>query len=384
MSARAPTTRHALLVTRNLPPLRGGMERLNLSLALALAARCSLSISGPAGCRRYVSEASSAVYETRPKPLPVFLAGCLISALRIARRARPDIVLAGSGLTAPIAWVVSRMTGARLVVYVHGLDVVVQSFLYQHIWVPFIRRADLILANSRNTGKLAERAGVASTRIRILSPGTGVPGHDPAAGRAFRETEGLGEAPLLLSVGRLTSRKGVAEFVTHALPVILKSVPDAVLLVIGDEARDAVRRDSESEVARIERLAEAAGVHSALRCLQHCDDGTLSAAYDAADVHIFPVLDRPGDVEGFGMVAIEAAAHGLPTVAFDVGGVADAVVNGVTGSLIEAGNYSAMAAAVVSAAVNRFDLAARARCVEAARGVSLDSFRDRLHALLEQ
>ena len=55
-------------------------------------------------------------------------------------------------------------------------------------------------------------------------------------------------------------------------------------------------------------------------CLARVDDQRLSDAYFAADVMVFPVLDLPGDVEGFGMVAVEAAAHGLPTVAFAVGG----------------------------------------------------------------
>ena len=63
---------------------------------------------------------------------------------------------------------------------------------------------------------------------------------------------------------------------------------------------------------------------------------------------MFPVRDMPGDVEGFGMVAIEAAAHGLPTVAFDVGGVADAVADGVSGRLVRSGDEEAFAAAVLA------------------------------------
>ena len=55
---------------------------------------------------------------------------------------------------------------------------------------------------------------------------------------------------------------------------------------------------------------------------------------------MFPLIDTPGDVEGFGMVAVEAAAHGTPTVAFDCGGVGDAVVDGENGLLVPAGDYA--------------------------------------------
>jgi phosphatidylinositol alpha-1,6-mannosyltransferase len=75
-------------------------------------------------------------------------------------------------------------------------------------------------------------------------------------------------------------------------------------------------------------------------------DDSLANAYIAADVLIFPVLDITGDMEGFGMVAIEAAAHGTPTVAFSVGGVPDAIAEGVSGNLIQPGNYSEFAETV--------------------------------------
>ena len=85
----------------------------------------------------------------------------------------------------------------------------------------------------------------------------------------------------------------------------------------------------------------------ALQWLGSCTDAELAEAYQAADVHVFPVRDMPGDVEGFGMVAIEAAANGLFTVAFDVGGVRDAIVVGASGTLVSAGDYEGFATEVL-------------------------------------
>jgi phosphatidylinositol alpha-1,6-mannosyltransferase len=97
---------------------------------------------------------------------------------------------------------------------------------------------------------------------------------------------------------------------------------------------------------------------------------------------VFPVLDLPGDVEGFGMVALEAAAHGVPTVAFAVGGVPDAVADGRTGVLVAPGDYAALAAATLAQldASNAADVAGQ--CRDFARGLDWAVFGARLRALL--
>lgn len=81
--------------------------------------------------------------------------------------------------------------------------------------------------------------------------------------------------------------------------------------------------------------------------LDRVEDDILGQAYFGSQALVFPILDLPDDVEGFGMVAVEAAAHGLPTVAFSAGGAVDAVSHGGSGYLIPPGNYPAFGAAVL-------------------------------------
>lgn len=366
-----PKRPRILLITRNLPPLRGGMERLNRHLALALATWGEVTVIGPSGCRQHLPT-NIRVLEVPFRPLAVFLFRASIIAAREARN-HPDIVIAGSGLTGPLAQMTAYRTNAKGVVYVHGLDIVASNLIYQILWIPFLRRIDLAIANSTNTADLAARDGIARGRITVIHPGVTLPTElpDPST---FREDYGLGNAPLLLSVGRLTERKGLAQFVQHVLPAVCAAHPDVRLVHIGDDAPNALKtgsRDGNSEIARI---AANLGLKHNVQFLGPCDDATLARAYTAADVHVFPALEVVGDVEGFGMVAIEAAAHGLLTVAFATGGIPDAVRPGKSGFLVRPGDYAGFAKKIIEILGTDLSPTFRNSARKAARDFSWDRF----------
>ncbi|QSA96840.1 glycosyltransferase family 4 protein [Methylococcus sp. EFPC2] len=322
-----------LLITRNFPPLWGGMERLNWHIADELANRCAVRVIAPKGAALSGLPDAIRVEEVALSPLSKFLFSTLIRTLKVARQWHPDLVLAGSGLTAPIAWLASRICGARAYAYLHGLDITVPNPVYRTLWLPFLRRLDGVIANSNATAKLAEQAGIAAGRITIVHPGVHIPRLDPAARARFRAAHGLGDRPLLLSVGRLTQRKGLLEFIRVSLPTIVKARSDCLLLIVGETPKHALHAGRVTPEL-IRATADEMGMSAYLRFLGTLSDDELSEIYQAADVHVFPVRDLPNDPEGFGMVAVEAAAHGLPTVAFATGGVVDAVANGVSGRLV--------------------------------------------------
>ncbi|MGF6712053.1 phosphatidylinositol alpha-1,6-mannosyltransferase [Luteibacter sp. W1I16] len=375
--------RHVLLITRNLPPLRGGMERLNLQLARELNQGGSLDVVGPEGCRGELPDGVTAI-ECRLKPLPIFLFSALFGAMRAVLRRRPSFVMAGSGLCAPFAWIAARLSGARAAVYLHGLDIVVDSAVYRNLWLPFIRHCDVCVVNSKNTAELAVAAGISSERIRIVHPGVDLPQEFPHGSTidSFRRDKGWGGRRVLLSVGRLTERKGLVEFIEYVLPLIVERYPDILLAVVGNDAPDALRRVARSVRTSVEVAVSALGLERHVVMHGELNDEDLKRAYAAADVAIFPVRDIPGDVEGFGMVAIEAAAHGLPTVAFAVGGVPDAVSNGISGFLVKPGDYPGFVDAigrVLDAASGEFKSGSR----EFAKGFAWASFGEKIRPLTE-
>lgn len=333
-----------LVITRNYPPLWGGMERLNLNLVEQFARRHEVMLLAPKGAERYVS-GSVSVRTVAGAPISMFLLASMYRAIHEARRFRPDYVLGGSGLVAPVVLTAAYSCGARSGVYVHGLDLAVRHFLYRAAWMPALRRVDRIIANSGATRQLALDGGIRPERIRIVHPGVSMPEVDPSARARFRRQYGLGDGPVLLSVGRLTTRKGLQEFVADVFPRIAQRHPNAILVVVGDVPTDALHARAQTPES-IQAAADRAGVGAGLRFLGTRFGQELEDAYAGADVHVFPVRELIGDPEGFGMVAVEAAAHGLPTVAYATGGVVDAVLEGVSGRLVAPGDGAAFAGAV--------------------------------------
>ncbi len=330
-----------LIITRNLPPLVGGMERLNWHMADELSRQAAVQVIGPIGAALLKPQAIT-LTETPLKPLPFFLLIAFLKGVWLALRWKPDVILAGSGLTAPIAWVLSKLCGARSAAYLHGFDITVNHGLYRRLWRPTFKKLDQVIVNSTPTQVLALEAGVSQTRISIVYPGVSLPVAPQPTEKiaAFKKQHGLTDKKILLSVGRLTTRKGLREFVEQALPCIVKAEPDAVLVIIGEAPKNSLGAGIQT-VDSINAQAEQSGVAGHIKFLGVITDKNLLAtAYEAADVHVFPVRHIPDDPEGFGMVAIEAAAHGLATVAFATGGIVDAVLYGESGYLAEANNYN--------------------------------------------
>lgn len=187
--------------------------------------------------------------------------------------------------------------------------------------------ADRVVTISRHSRDLLIEQGVSPDRITIIYPAVDDERFrpDPQAGWRFRARYDLGQRPVLLTVARLLSRKG-HDVVLRALPTILEAVPDAMYVIVGDGP----------DRARLERLTYFLNVADHVVFTGRLPDEHLLACYNAADVMVMPNREEPdkGEVEGFGLVFLEANACGVPVIGGNSGGVPEAIAHGVSGYLV--------------------------------------------------
>jgi len=187
-------------------------------------------------------------------------------------------------------------------------------------------------------GHLARALGPSyGDRLARLTPGVDATVFRPGRGAAIRASLGLTDRPVVVCVSRLMPRKG-QDVLLRALPAIRSAVPDAALLLVGGGPS---RGD-------LERYVDRAGLRPHVVLTGSVPAAELPSYYGAGDVFAMPCRTRLGglDVEGLGMVFLEAAACGLPVVAGRSGGAPDAVRDGETGVLVDGSSARDVADAV--------------------------------------
>jgi len=330
-----------LLVTRNFPPLVGGMEKLNFHIYQALTKKFVVALSGPQGSKAFHNLDMYAEFPF--KPLWKYILVSFFKTIWLALKVKPSVVFSGSGAAILASFFAAKLTSAKLICYLHGLDIIAANPIYQCLFVPLIKQSDCVVVNSNHTRLLAIKAGVAQEKIILLPPGAEMPDLNKREYliKSFSDAYEFGTKPFLLIVGRITKRKGIIEFIQHVMPALINEHPELVLIIIGDEATQAMQV-TKGVKYDIQQAISDLNLTNNVKLIGSVSDEMLSAAFFSSELLVFPVLNLPNDVEGFGMVAIEAAAHGLPTLGFSVGGVPDAIGEGTSGWLIESGNYQAM------------------------------------------
>jgi phosphatidyl-myo-inositol dimannoside synthase len=183
------------------------------------------------------------------------------------------------------------------------------------------------------------------TRLAQLSPGVDVDRFTPDAdGAAVRRTHGLGEAPVVVCVSRLVARKG-QDVLVAGWPQVLARHPGARLLLVGGGPAEASLR----------RAVAARGLGESVAFAGPASVTELPAYYAAGDVFAMPCRTRRGglDVEGLGMVFLEAAACGVPVVAGTSGGAPEAVREGITGHVVDPRSPDAVAGTIADLLADR-------------------------------
>ena len=340
-----------LVITWNFPPRRGGIENLMHELCTELSKRQSIFILTACGSS---SEAlKSNIFCAPRRGLLAFGLYALWRGGKLLwQNPGIDVVFGGSVLTVPLILLLGRLFKRKAMVQAHGLDLVYQSFFYQFLCVRWIRYCDRVVANSTYTASLAKGKGASATSVLVIPPGVQAERfHVPDLAEASKRKFALTGKRIILFVGRLAKRKGVKEFIQHSLKRIVAELPDVCLVVVGDHPAESLTC-RKNTIGELEAAISGGGLLSHVRLLGGLPDADVVGLYQASHVVVLPALESDSDVEGFGIVLIEAAAAGKPTVATRVGGIPDAIEDGKTGFLVEPGDYDHLSDVIISILMN--------------------------------
>ena len=306
-----------IFVTRKWPPAMGGMETYCLKLVEELRKRHDVGLFALPGA------ADGSV------PGAGKLVGFGLTTARriLLGRPLPDLIHVGDMACWPFALLARlRRPSIRIVMSAHGTDVSYgrRAGLRGWLYRTYLRTGAALLsparviANSEATAEACRQAGFRRVEIVPLASDFLAPASMPGPGSR------------VLFAGRLIRRKGLSWFVVNVLPLLPKD--------IGLDVAGSLWSDAEA-VALADQRVNYLGV---------LDQSALVNAYASALCVVVPNIEMAnGEFEGFGLVAVEAAAAGGVALASDIGGLRSAVKDGVTGFLVEPGDAAAWAAKIV-------------------------------------
>lgn len=319
-----------LFITRKHPPSIGGMQKLSQSLTVEVSKLAPTQT---------ISWGRSSVF------LPLFLLYALIrAALTLLCNPRIQVIHLSDALLAPLGMLLKALFRVPVVVTVHGLDITFSNAAYQWLIPRCLARMDRLICVSSTTRDQCVRRGIAADLCEVVPNGVNL---DEFTCGASAEAQATLEARLgpalagrkaLLTVGRLIERKGVLHFLDTILPRVLAHCPDTCYLIVGDGP---LHHLLETRIASLH-------LQDRVLLLGQVDDALLKAAYRRAALFVMPNVPVHNDMEGFGLVALEAGAAERFVVASRIDGIPEAVVPGENGLLIDPADPQAFADAVVA------------------------------------
>lgn len=343
--------RTSLLISEIFPPLHGGSGRWFWEIYRRLPREHFYIAAG-----EHPHEATfDRTHDLRLSRVPLHLKAWGLRSLRglagyigLFRKLRPLLVEENvhalhCGRCLPegfVAWLLSLWTGIPYLVYVHGEDVTTAATSRELSWMVrrVLGRAKLVIANSRSTQAiLREEWKVPPEKLRLLYPGVDTRRFTPVQrDPAVRLELGWDGRKVILTVGRLQRRKGHDRLI-EALVQVKKEIPNILYAIVGDG----------EERGYLEGLIDKYKVRDQVRFMGEISDDGLIRCYQQCDLFALPNRREGADIEGFGMVLLEAQACGRPVLAGDSGGTAETMRPGETGVVVPCEQAEPLARALI-------------------------------------
>jgi phosphatidylinositol alpha-1,6-mannosyltransferase len=326
----------AVLVTTDFPPAIGGIQEALHQMSLHFS-RIEISVvtPGAAGASEFDGGLPFPVHRVGPSwqggpSAHLYPLGRLTAAVLFHIRAEhPDLVICGHPFVSPIGLAARKLLGIPYAVLTYGRELLHRP----EILGTCLRRADLVLAISAHTQAMVVSLGVDHSRIRVVPLGV-----DTTMNKESLPKQ-PGAGPTMLTISRMDEHYKGHDIVLRALPLMAAKVPKLRWRVVGDGQLRAY----------YEALAVSLGVADRVHFTGQISRAGRDAYLAACDLFVMLSRDRAidGGGEGFGLVYLEANLFGKAVVAGRAGGACDAVVDGVTGRLVDPENLLEVAETIV-------------------------------------
>lgn len=297
-----------LFLTRAYGQRAGGMERLSFELIQNVSKQPEVS--------------AITIAHTGPRSTaPFFNLLALPKALAAARQA--DVIHLGDPILSFLGWLLKKFTGKPIAVTVHGLDITYPNPFYQLYLQLFFRNFDTYLPISKYVASILKNHNIQG-KIEVINPGIADRFYDPSITRdqlGKLLNHNIANKKILFTSGRLVKRKGHEWFIREVLP----RLPENVLYVIAGNGPERQHLSSSEERSAAGRV----------RLLGKVTDDQLKILYNTIDAFIMPNIPVENDVEGFGLVLLEAALCNRPVFAASLDGIPDAIHSGKNGTLLQ-------------------------------------------------
>jgi len=300
-----------LFISRAYPPVIGGIEKQNFEIAQALSRICNVSVISNTRGKRF---------------LPLFLPYATFRALIAARKY--DVVLLGDGVLGVTGYLLKLLTRKPVACIIHGLDLTYKNTIYQRLWVKFfILHIDKLIAVGNETIHQGVLRGIPESKFVFIPNGVA-----PASqGKKYtrNELEALigkkVKGHILLTLGRLVKRKGISWFINN----VVSMLDEEIIYIIAGTGK---------EEPNILSAIQNNHLQDRVFLIGEVSDKEKQLLFSTTDIFIQPNIKVAGDMEGFGLVVLEAAASGCVVIASRLEGLTDSIQHGQNGFLVTPGN----------------------------------------------
>jgi glycosyltransferase involved in cell wall biosynthesis len=301
----------------------GGMEKLSFALAKEFS---------------QLVDTTTISWGKSQKYLPYFILLAFIKACFLIPRKKINHIHIGDALLSPLGLALKVIFGIKTTVTVAGLDITFDFPGYQFIIPKCVARFDTVICISNATREECIKRGVPANKCIVIP--CGVYSEDLNITTTRKDLNNIvgkdmRNKKVLITVGRLVKRKGVSWFLEN---VFMRLDKNYVYLIIGGGP----------EEESIHNTINTNKLNDRVFLLGKISDEKLKIIYHTADLFVMPNIKVDNNMEGFGIVAIEASSTGLPVIASDMEGISNAVINGKTGRLVKSKNIKAFMEAIKS------------------------------------